>query len=244
MARLFKLFWLTALLLGVTLAAGCVKYKQIVTVMPDGSGKVQYIAGYNQQLADDGENPLAEFTPQAFGERSEGIVAYTQPIRYDEAGWSYVAFTGYFTDINEVAIAGPDNGGDPVRFVYQSRDGRSTLAIRGGVIQSIAGDFEPVEPEDRADLETELMAGFEVIERFVLPGEVTAVEGTRGVEEMPRAVELWIDVSALVDEDGPLTQLKKTEQIVLEISPSSLADEQIAAFRAEMEQAVEGDEPE
>ena len=220
-------------------AAGCVKYKQIVTVMPDGSGKVQYIVGYNQQLAEDGEDPLAEFTPEALGERSEGIAAYAEPVRYEEGGWSYLAITGYFTDINQVAIAGPDNGGAPVRFAYKPGEAGSTLTIRGGVVLSIAGDFEPIEPEDAAELENELMAGFEVVERFVLPGVVGPVEGGRAVADQPRAAELWIDVPVMLDREGALVKLKDRDEVVLEVGPSQVTAEQAEAFKAELAKAME-----
>lgn len=241
MGLLHKAYWLGVLALVLVGVGGCVKYKQIVTVMPDGSGKVQYIAGFNRQLAEEGEDPLAEFTAEGLGERSEGIVGYSEPIRYEEAGWSYLAITGYFTDINQVAIAGPDNGGEPVRFEYRNNgDAGSTLTIRGGVVLSIAGDFEPIAPEDRGELENELMAGFLVIERFVLPGEVKPVEGVRGVEDQPQAVEFWIDVPALIDTEGALSKLKEKDGIVLEVGPSGVTAEQVEAFKKEMAEAIEG----
>jgi len=242
MTRLLKMFCLTVLALCVLGGVGCVKYKQIVTVMPDGSGKVQYIVGFNRQLAEEGEDPLAEFTAEGLGERSEGIVVYSEPTRYQEGGWNYLAITGYFTDINQVAIAGPDNGGDPVRFIYEAKGEGSTLTIRGGVVLGIAGDFEPVEPEDRGELENELMAGFEVVERFVLPGEVGQVEGARVVADQASAAEMWINVAALIEQDGALSKLKGKEQVVLTSGPSRVTPEQVEDFKAELAKALEARE--
>lgn len=223
----------------VVLTGGCVKYKQIVTVMPDGSGKVQYIVGFSQamlQMAEGEENPLDQYTPESMGEQSKGLVAFTDPVRYEEGGYSYVAFAGYFPSINDLELPGPENGETAMTFNFVAADGGATLTVLGGTVLGMAREFEQPEAEERQLLEQDMLKGLEIVERYVLPGDAEAIEGVTLVDN---TAELKIDVDAMLDNTGPLPAMKGQESYTLEIPELSITQDQIDAFKVEMAEAID-----
>jgi hypothetical protein len=115
----------TALIALVMIAAvsltGCVKDKKVLTILPDGSGKVDFTMGFNAKLI---EETLGGMMPQGgegggmvedsdptnvdvndLKDNFAGFVAFTEPtIKDGSDGWKYVSFTGYFENINDVQI--------------------------------------------------------------------------------------------------------------------------------------------
>ncbi len=74
----------------VTALSGCIKFKQIVLIMPDGSGRMDLTMGVNQVLmqqqgGENAEDPT-EIDLLELGEDSEGLVAFTKPKRTVENG--------------------------------------------------------------------------------------------------------------------------------------------------------------
>ena len=117
------------LVLAVSLT-GCVKDKKALTLMPDGSGKLDFRLGFNAKLIEDtvgammpegGEGgSMTDDDPTDLDlaeiqDRYQGFVAFTMPkVETSSDGWKYVTFTGYFDDINKVAIfdEGDEEDGD------------------------------------------------------------------------------------------------------------------------------------
>ncbi len=116
----------TALIALVMIAAvsltGCVKDKKLITIMPDGSGKVDFTVGFNAKLIEEtvggmmpgggedeggmmGNDDPTDLDLGDLKENFAGFVAFTAPkLEEGSDGWKYVSFTGYFENINDVRI--------------------------------------------------------------------------------------------------------------------------------------------
>lgn len=178
-----------ALLLVALLAAlsGCVKFKQVVTVQPDGSGKMHVSMAINEQMlgmAGD-EDPFADFSVQELAEQeAAGWTAFTEPRVYSADGFKTVEFTGYFHDINAVTFGGDDPENDAVdaepepSTTFRMEGG--TLTVTGGIvaqmISEMGADPSLNDPATRAMM-APMMQGLEIRETYVLPGAVEAAEG-------------------------------------------------------------------
>ena len=171
---------LPALLLAclVVFLPGCLKYKQVVTVNPDGSGKVLITVAMSEDalamnMATSGADPFADFrTQELIGQERQGFVAFTQPVTSVADGYRQMGVTGYFEDIGEL-ILGEDDG-DLRATTFEHQPGQ--LTVKHGVFHQIANepDFSRAieDPEMRATVQ-KMIAGFELTEAYVLPGAVT-----------------------------------------------------------------------
>lgn len=121
----------TALIALVMIAAvsltGCVKDKKVITILPDGSGKVDFTVGFNAKLIEEtlggmmpqggqgggglGDDDPTDMDVNDLQENFAGFVAFTEPkVKDGSDGWKYVSFTGYFENINDVQFF--DEGDD------------------------------------------------------------------------------------------------------------------------------------
>lgn len=180
-----------ALLLVALLAAlsGCVKFKQVVTVQPDGSGKMHVSLAINEQMlgmAGD-EDPFADFSVDGLAEQeAAGWAAFTEPRVFSVNGFKTVEFTGYFHDINAVRMGdteppdgGPDADAAAERSTTFRMEGGRLTVIDGIVAQMISemgADPSLNDPATRAMM-APMMQGLEIRETYVLPGPVDAAEG-------------------------------------------------------------------
>lgn len=231
---------LTALALCVVMMTGCLKMKQVVTVMPDGSGKVEFTMGVSDtMIQQSGENPIDEFTLENMMEEGmpNGLVAMTEPEKWEDDGYEYVRFSMYFDDINE--FTGP-NGEEEMFADYEFTNdgGACTLTVRGGLIQSMLAEYEVPGPEELQMIQAQRaqVEGFEIVEEYYLPGEAEAVEGFEMIDNM---AGVTIDVDNLINGDGPIPALQNRDQLVLVVGETSLAQAEIDAFAEELAQAVE-----
>lgn len=162
----------------VALLPGCVKYKQTLTVQPDGSGKVELVFGMSDpQLALLGPDadPFAGFSVAALAENPQGFVAFSRPRVQDRGGFRVMSFTGYFDDVSDLGFAGGAAGGEGFDAVsYALSDG--VLVVRRPLAGQAAAAFRQ-EGLDLGDEEVRRVlapsvAGLELEERFVVPGRV------------------------------------------------------------------------
>jgi len=133
----------TALIALLMIAAvsltGCVKDKKVITLMPDGSGKVEFTLGFNAKLI---EETLGGMMPQGgegggmmgdenptnielsdLKENFAGFVAFTdRKITEGADGWKYVSFTGYFENINDIRIFDEGDDDDSEDYTEEEPD--------------------------------------------------------------------------------------------------------------------------
>lgn len=227
-----------ALTLGLLLAGGCVKMKQIVTVMPDGSGKIEFTFAVSQMMAAQaGEDPLEEFTLENMTAEGmpQGVVAMTEPERWEDGGYDYASFTMYFEDINEVA--GPEGDTEEMfaNYEFEGGDDGCTLTVRGGMVMGILSEYEKPGPDEVAMMQ-QMMAGFEIVEHYVLPGEAEDIDG---VEMIDNTADITIDEDNLVNGDGPIAALQGSDELVLTVGENTIDGDTVSAFAAELAQAIE-----
>ena len=216
---------------------GCVKFKQVMTVMPDGSGKIDLSIGMSEQLIamakQQGENPFKEMDPKKLSESSKGIVAFSKPTQKTEGGYTYLSFSAYFEDANAVELGGPDDGADPSKFAY-TRDGKSaTLTIDNSMLLSAVRDYEPMAEEEKA-FAAQMLAGMLFSESYVLPG---AFEDIKGVEAEDNVATIEMDSDNMLNGTGPITDLEGVEKLVFKIAEVKEDEAAMKAFKAELEAA-------
>lgn len=236
MHRIKSLAVLT-LLVVLALTPGCIKFKQVVTVMPDGSGKIEMRIGLSQQLIElakeQGEDPFKEMVPEAMAEKAQGIVAYTEPKRETQGNFSYISFSMYFPDINKVKL-GEMGDGEPAEFTYTREGDTAKLTIKNGTLLSMLKDYEPSNEPEKAQLK-QAMAGLAFSEHYVLPGTFKDVPGVAGVDN---TAKLDLSLDNLLEGTGPIKELKGKDTLTFEVTDVTVTDDQIAAFRKEMDEAA------
>lgn len=235
LTRTLPLFALTLCLL---LAGGCVKVKQIVTVMPDGSGKLEFTFGVSQMLAAQaGEDPLEEFTLENMMEEGglpQGVVAMTEPTRWEDGGYDYVSFTMYFDDINEVSAPEGDAGEMFANYEFVSGDGGCTLTVRDGMMQQMMADYEKPGPDEIAMM-GQMLEGMEMVEHYVLPGEAEAIDGVTMIDN---TADITVTKDNIVNGDGPIEALQGMGPLELVVAENTLDQDTIDAFADELAQAI------
>ena len=238
------------LLVLVVAMPGCIKYKQALTLMPDGSGKVEITWGMSAQLVamakQEGEDPFEKLSPEGMKEQVKGIAAFTKPKRKDKDGYSYISYTAYFEDINAVKLdmnQSKEDGeggstsmdfGEAAKYTYKRNGDTATFTIEKGVVLSMIAEAEPT-PEDQKGQIKAMMTGFEVSEQFTLPGTFKDIKGVTGVDN---TAMLKITLDDMVDGTGVLKDLKGTEKLTFTIDDITVGDEAVAAFKKEMKQAI------
>lgn len=218
---------------------GCVKLRQAVTLMPDGSGKVELRIGLSEKLValaeEQEQDAFEKFTPEQMNELSAGFVAFTEPVKQKQGGFTYLSFTGYFRDINKLRIEGVGmDDGTPSTFQYERKGDSATLRVTGGMVLSVAKENEPAEESERKQLR-EVMAGLELQEHFVLPGNFKTVEGVVGDGNTAK-IDLSLD--QILEGSGPIKTLKTRDALTFEIAEITIKPAAVDAFKQEMEAAV------
>ena len=240
------------LLLALTLAlGGCVKFKQVWSINPDGSGKMTLTFGFSEmalQQIPDGEDPFADLdNPEdMMNLEDQGWVAFTQPQISNEGGYKYATFTGYFEDINQVTFSGDGGNGDMQATQYALADGTFTVSngMLSQVIASMTDDPQMNDPANKAFM-LQMMAGMEFSESYDLPGTVTDPAGYTGDGEVAQTT---VTIEELLGgASDKLDGLKNNEQAVV-FTPAGWQGQQdawnaeLAAAKAEWA-AMKNDAP-
>lgn len=228
---------LAALIVLTASLTGCVKFKQVMTLMPDGSGKIDLSIGLSEQLMQmaqqQGENPFDEMNPMKLSEDSKGIVAFTKPIKKTEGGYTYLSFSAYFEDINAVELGSPDDTEEPAKFSYVKKGKGATLSIEESMILSAIADHEPISPEEKA-FAAQMTAGMSFIESYKLPG---SFEDIKGVTSADSTATIEMTQEHMLNGTGPIADLKDVEKLIFKISEIKEDADASKAFKAELEAA-------
>jgi len=233
--RRAALLLLVLLLVGL---AGCVKLRQAVTVMPDGSGKIEMRFGLSPKLIDlakeNDEDPFREVLPAVMVDKTRGIAAFTEPKRSQgDDGFTYMTYTMYFRDINQVKVNG--FGEDkPTRYRFTKADGGATLTVTQGPALSKLSDYEPTPEAERAQVR-DAMAGLVFTERYTLPG---AVEPIEGLTTQSNTAELEVTLDHLLEATGPVETLKGQRELTLTVPEFEQDEATLEAFQQELDAAV------
>lgn len=238
MSVLWRRWAVAVLLLCVLCASGCVKLRQTLTVMPDGSGKIALRYGLSaEQIAmakESDVDPFREVLPQVMADKCVGLVAFTEPSTETEGGYTYLSYTAYFRDINKVRINGLGEG-TPGRYRFTREGDGATLTVTGGTVLSLLAQHEPVPEQERAD-SRKAMVGLSLHEHFVLPGKVEPVKGLTVDND---TAKLDLTLEDLLAGTGPVEALKGQNTLTLKVPEVTTDDAAAAAFADELEAAVQ-----
>jgi hypothetical protein len=237
MKNILNQFVLACLLTLTASLTGCVKFKQTMTLMPDGSGKIHLSIGLSEQIVQmakqQGEDPFAELDPSELDGDSKGIVAFTMPKQRKEGGYTYTEFTAYFEDINELELGSPDEDDLPAKFVYTKADGGATLTVEESMVLSAVADHTPVSEEEKA-FAAAMTAGMIFSEVYELPGSFEAIDG---IKSEGSTATLEMTQEHMLNSSGPIKELKGVDKLVFKIKEVNEDDAAMKAFKAELDAA-------
>ncbi len=228
---------------------GCIKYKQVVTVNPDGSGTWQLTVGFGPQfyaVAGSDADPFADFASveKLKEEESHGFVAFTEPIIEEVDGYQTMTITGYFENINDLEImqdeddenGDADNAGDnpqpPTTFAFD--DG--TLTVQQPILSVMARrvaeeDFDR-DNEHMRQMMAPMVAGTEISEALVVPGPI---DEAGYLQADGNTAAFVVDADMLLDPDAAtLDQLAGVETLTVTFDPQGWADGAEDAWQAEL----------
>lgn len=240
MNRSLRIATVAALGVAAVMCTGCIKFHTKMTLMPDGSGKVEYTMAANSalfaQLGQGAGSPLDDFTIGDAAESMEGIVAFTKPVEKKANGWDYRTFTAYFDDINKVKFDKEDP--DQPTFKHTAEGGKHTLTVSNAPIAKMASDMGGQigqggdDPAQQAQMKM-MFTGFEVVENYTMPAKIT--EGA-GLKNEGRTGEAKLTADVMFDKEKMAKLAKVTERtIVAEGDP--IGDADVAKFKAELAKA-------
>jgi hypothetical protein len=265
------------LILGAfTSLPGCIQAEEAATLMPDGSGKLTLRFALKKSMLEmfaqlgkaggdpKAGDPLDQFKdPSKLKSNGEGIVAWGEPKKEEDADWVRVSIPGYFEDINKVKMYSEANqGGDAQRKL--SFGAKYEKAGDGGKLMmssELTDDFRkmgggPGGPggaggEELAKAMVEAMKpmleGMKISVTVTVPGPVEQSGGF--LEKKDRTATFSIEgktiLDAMTDPKGPAA--KKLEAFgaasdkgtPVTWSKTTVGADEIAAFKNEMAAAKE-----
>lgn len=231
-------FCMMMLVVACLFTGGCIKVKKDLLLMPDGSGRIDFTLAMNtamlQQMgADPDENPFDEMYSEM--QQTPGIVAFTEGKREEKDGWSYMTFSAYFEDINQVKLG--DTPEEATTFAYQTADDASSLTIKQGLVHAMAKDMADDEDVDQQQMAMMMMMmqGLEVSESYQLPGQVSD-GGAYDAEARKATAGL---TAADLTGGEKAKKYAAAKENVIKFGKSEVTAEQIAAFKKELTEAKE-----
>jgi hypothetical protein len=271
-ARILGLLVLGAL----TSLPGCIQAEEAATLMPDGSGKLTLRfalkksmlemfaqlgkAGGDQKAPD----PFDQFKdPSKLKTNGEGIVAWGDPKKEEDADWVRVSIPGYFEDINKVKMYGESNqGGDAqkklsfgAKYEKSGDGGKLTMSNEltddfrkmGGGPGGAGGAGGEELAKAMVEAMKPMLEGMKISVTVTVPGPV---EDTGGfLEKKDRTATFAIEgktiLDAMTDPKGPAAKRLEAfgaasdKGTAVSWSKTTVGAEEIAAFKKEMAAAKE-----
>lgn len=230
------------LLLILAALSGCMKVKQDIVVMPDGSGKIVLTLSMKLrgEAAKITEAELMSGDPDEILEKVHGLVALTRPTTEEKDGTIFLRMTGYFDDVNALKFMDDGEGAKakPKQEYAFRREGETfVLEAKGNLLADEVPERGAADPEltrQREEFFKAMFTGFEFRQEVTLPGKVTAVEGFGGRAERTASYQV-----SEKDLQKPSDQKKINEASRFKAScaRSEVTEAEAAAFRKELEKA-------
>ncbi len=235
---------------------GCLQVDEVLTVFPDGSGKVhmQFAfrktmlkmleeAGKAEGLAPAGGLQAELMDPPKFFENARGFTAIRAGKAVEDGEWVRNSVTGYFEDVNAVRL-----GGKPGSSAFQARLGPGTLTVsnrlfefregfergaaqRGATPEQLKASFEFLKP---------MLEGMRIRFAVVVPGSVTETSGFMKKEGSTASSEINAEVLIATGGDPDSEPTRKLKELMSERdarvawTPEGFDPARAAAFRAEL----------
>src|SRR5579872_3776787 len=177
--------WTLAAALFLAATSGCMKVREELLVLPDGSGRMtlSFTIPANGEAAKFTETELSSGDPDEIQDKVRGLVAMTRPRMEKNDGAVVIRMTAYFEDINAVKFMDDGEGAKakPKQEFSFHRDGESfTVEVRGNLLADDGPEPKANAPELqklREEINRAMYTGFELRQEVRLPGPITAIDG-------------------------------------------------------------------
>src|SRR5436190_21152080 len=171
--------------LAVLLAfSGCMKIREELLVVPDGSGLLSFTFSMSNR-GDAGkitETEMMQGDPDEITDKVRGIVAMARPSLETKDGVVRIRMTAYFEDLNALKFMDDGEGGKAKpkqEFSFRRAGEAFTLEIKGNLLADDAPDRGAGDAElqkQREEMFKAMFAGFEFRHDVKLPGTVLVAD--------------------------------------------------------------------
>ena len=232
-----------ACLLG--LLSGCLKMKEDLVVLPDGSGKLVLTISIKEdnEMAKDKftEEEMMSEDPEKMLKEMPGIVAFLRPKLEKKNGYATITTVAYFEDVSKVRIIGESEGGDGKalnEFKFRKEGDGFVFEVGGdkvgdGLKELGATDDAP--PELKKQMEgmiKEMLKDFEFTVQVKLPGAVKEITTFQKKEGRTASFTVGEKDIAGVNDMKKISAMSTLKAVC---GPSEVSAEEQAAFKAELE---------
>lgn len=174
---------LVPVLWGLAGFSGCMKIREELVVMPDGTGRIVLLLALNAkgEAGKFTETELMSGDPDEIQEKVRGLTALTRPTFDEKDG--RLRMTAYFDDINAVKFMDEGEGAQakPKQEFSFRREGEAfVLEIAGNLLSDEIPDRGRADPNlvrQRDEFFKAMFTGFEFRQDVRMPGKVTAIDG-------------------------------------------------------------------
>jgi hypothetical protein len=237
--------WTLAPALLLLAASGCMKIRDELLVMPDGSGRLSFTFAIASK-AEAGKFTEAELMsgdPDEIQDKIRGLVAMGKPTLEEKDGTVRIRLTGYFDDLNALKIMDDGEGAKAKvkqEFVFRREGETFSVEVKGNLLAEEGPERPAGDPEIqkfREEMIKTMYAGFEFRQDLKLPGNVTSVEGFVSKDGRVAAYavgEKNLQTSADVKKLNAITGFKAS------CGKSEVTDAEAAEWRRELEAAKAG----
>ena len=222
--------------------SGCLKVREELTVMPDGSGRIvlTFTIPAKGEAAKFTEAELLAADPDELQEKVRGLVALTRPTAEQKDGTVRLRMTAYFDDINALKFMDEAEGDKPKpkqEFAFRREGETFVLEITGNLLADDMPDRGKADPElvrQRDEFFKAMYVGFELRQEVRMPGRITAIEGFQGKEDRTASYVIGEkDLQKAADQK----KINDAGKFKVTCARSEVTDADAAEFRKELEKA-------
>jgi hypothetical protein len=234
------------------LLLGCIRMKQQVRLLPDGSGKLTFTVSLREE--DDADPFEGLVDPDELEQTFLGIVAWIDPVREEKDGWHTITMSGYFEDIGKVQVVETTRDNEKMFGFRLTRDENgSTLVLTEKLHTELEratginrpepeGDFEKQMAKQLKEMLKEAIQGMRFELAVSAPGPIEEAEGL--FEKDGRTAKLRIEEDLITGGvDGKEEAVKKLKTLTgkyrITWKKEDLPAEEIEAFKKESAAAKE-----
>lgn len=235
--------WLVGFLMFLIIG-GCIETTDVITIMPDGSGRgVIYTASEITQLFGQEDDSSEEFlrivgyeTVLSLAEKFKGVEAFTKPEIVQHRGKPHIKFSIYFNDINQVQLKRGKDDLTEDKYHFDAKNGVFKITSKSNKteLDKLKGDgdsfsFPPMlEP---------FLVGLYINQTYVLPGPVKeAPEFFRIEGRKVESITTYKDLKNSKNMEGYFKEGQK--ESVITFGPPTVGDKEKKEFKREMKKAV------
>lgn len=235
----------TTLLAALLALSGCMKIREELLVMPDGSGRIAFT------FSIPGKGEAGKFTeamlmsgdPDEITDKVRGLAAMTRPTLVEKDGVVQIRMTGYFDDINALKFMDDGEGAKAKpkqEFVFRKEGDGFTLETKGNLLSDEAPERAVRDAEfekQKEEMFKAMFAGFEFRHDVKLPGTLTVAEGFGSREGR---VATYAVGEKHLQKPADQKKINAASAFKASCAKSEVSDAEAAEFRKELDKAKAG----